>query len=409
MKNRILIPILLATIFIPQIVFAAWWNPFSWSIFSWIFEPQPAAVIQTLETDEVATSTQDIPTATTTISDTKKDSVKKSVVKPTPAPKPQMQPTISGQTTTSTAQVTSTTTTNYKDAELELIKQQNEILKQQLQAQQQIAQNTTPVNGACSTTLNICTTGTLNDVTDTSTHYLWSCKGSNEGSTASCSLPVPSFEFNPTVEVGGATGYGFLHSEFKDTGCLGCDLTDIGWVYITMPTDLSDGEITISDKGTIKLKPGINKIDGIAANKNYTWSAVARSSSTSKSTKTGTFTSRSPRLVAVPEGGEANNGLIFMNYGVIENGLTISTIIRFQGSGQDVEVGYMDKDRSNYLYKVIPMVNDGDTLTLSDISHHIWIRSINGSAPWTNNQSVKFKIISATATYANGNPVEFYY
>ena len=58
-----------------------------------------------------------------------------------------------------------------------------------------------PVNGSCSTTLNQCTQGTFSDITDTSTSYLWSCTGSNGGTTASCSLPI-------TVAGGGATGGG---------------------------------------------------------------------------------------------------------------------------------------------------------------------------------------------------------
>jgi hypothetical protein len=45
----------------------------------------------------------------------------------------------------------------------------------------------TPTNGSCSTTLNQCTTGTFQDVTDTTTNNLWNCLGSNGGTTASCS------------------------------------------------------------------------------------------------------------------------------------------------------------------------------------------------------------------------------
>ena len=77
-----LMPLLLITLLLPQVAFAAWWNPFSWSIFSWIFETKPAAVIQILEIDEAATSTESVPITTTLKSDTKKDSIEKSVVKP---------------------------------------------------------------------------------------------------------------------------------------------------------------------------------------------------------------------------------------------------------------------------------------------------------------------------------------
>jgi uncharacterized repeat protein (TIGR02543 family) len=55
----------------------------------------------------------------------------------------------------------------------------------------------TPTNGSCSTTtLNTCTAGSFIDVTDSSTQYLWSCVGTNGGSTASCSLPIPANPIN---------------------------------------------------------------------------------------------------------------------------------------------------------------------------------------------------------------------
>ncbi|HLA40916.1 MAG TPA: Ig-like domain-containing protein, partial [Candidatus Glassbacteria bacterium] len=40
-------------------------------------------------------------------------------------------------------------------------------------------------------TLNSCTAGALSDTVDSSTQYLWSCTGSNGGTTASCSLAKP--------------------------------------------------------------------------------------------------------------------------------------------------------------------------------------------------------------------------
>src|SRR3989344_650953 len=48
----------------------------------------------------------------------------------------------------------------------------------------------TPINGSCSTILNTCTTGTFSDATDTATNRLWSCIGTNGGTTASCSQPI---------------------------------------------------------------------------------------------------------------------------------------------------------------------------------------------------------------------------
>jgi len=52
--------------------------------------------------------------------------------------------------------------------------------------------NTTSlVNGSCSTTLNSCAVGAFSDSADTATNYLWGCAGTNGGTTASCSLPIP--------------------------------------------------------------------------------------------------------------------------------------------------------------------------------------------------------------------------
>ncbi|MDE1975232.1 MAG: peptidoglycan-binding protein [Patescibacteria group bacterium] len=65
-----------------------------------------------------------------------------------------------------------------------------------------------PVNGSCSTTLNQCTVGTFYDVTDTSSNYLWSCTGTNGGTTAQCSLPISSGSSNNgnSNQGGGSTG-----------------------------------------------------------------------------------------------------------------------------------------------------------------------------------------------------------
>jgi len=47
------------------------------------------------------------------------------------------------------------------------------------------------VNGICSANLNQCLSGLFTDDVDTATQYKWSCKGSNGGSTASCSANKP--------------------------------------------------------------------------------------------------------------------------------------------------------------------------------------------------------------------------
>jgi peptidoglycan hydrolase-like protein with peptidoglycan-binding domain len=50
----------------------------------------------------------------------------------------------------------------------------------------------TPIKGSCGTTENICLLGTLNNTADSAIFYLWSCIGSNGGTTASCSIPIPT-------------------------------------------------------------------------------------------------------------------------------------------------------------------------------------------------------------------------
>ena len=59
------------------------------------------------------------------------------------------------------------------------------------------------VNGQCSATLNMCTAGSPNDITDSATQHLWQCTGSGGGTTASCQLPK---QVEPQVCANGAAG-----------------------------------------------------------------------------------------------------------------------------------------------------------------------------------------------------------
>ncbi len=61
-----------------------------------------------------------------------------------------------------------------------------------------------PVNGACSSPLanNGCARVTLQDITDTATEYKWNCLGSNNGTTAPCSLAIPSGPIDAVCNVG---------------------------------------------------------------------------------------------------------------------------------------------------------------------------------------------------------------
>jgi hypothetical protein len=56
-------------------------------------------------------------------------------------------------------------------------------------------------NGSCNTTVNNgCSAGTLSDTTDSSTNHLWSCNGTNGGTNASCSMPIPPNPINGSCD-----------------------------------------------------------------------------------------------------------------------------------------------------------------------------------------------------------------
>ena len=60
---------------------------------------------------------------------------------------------------------------------------------------------TAAVNGACSTTKNTCTAGTLSDTADTSTQYKWNCVGTNGGTTANCTANITAAAGDSTVNI----------------------------------------------------------------------------------------------------------------------------------------------------------------------------------------------------------------
>lgn len=53
-----------------------------------------------------------------------------------------------------------------------------------------ILQTSLPVNGVCGGSLNNCTSGTLLDIPDNNTDYLWNCTGQNGGITSRCNLQI---------------------------------------------------------------------------------------------------------------------------------------------------------------------------------------------------------------------------
>ncbi|MEK6896920.1 MAG: hypothetical protein AABW93_00120, partial [Nanoarchaeota archaeon] len=53
-----------------------------------------------------------------------------------------------------------------------------------------------PTNGSCGTIINSCLSGTLNNIPDNVTDYLWLCSGAGGGITSSCSLPKAKYILN---------------------------------------------------------------------------------------------------------------------------------------------------------------------------------------------------------------------
>ena len=58
-------------------------------------------------------------------------------------------------------------------------------------ADQSVPVGITPGSGVCGSANNLCIKGTLNDVADSATQYLWQCTGSGTGTSPSCSLNIP--------------------------------------------------------------------------------------------------------------------------------------------------------------------------------------------------------------------------
>lgn len=200
MKNKISVFVLLLVITVPQVALAAWWNPFSWNWVQKIFSPEieikpieNTVGVVSVESETPKITEEKQATSSPKIETTKKETTTKLVTSTKTSQNVQVAPkpvTVKiSEPALNTASTTSVTSSS--PSELELLRQQNEILKSQLEAQQQIAQNTALVNGSCKTVINECATGLFEEKTDISTHYLWSCKGTNGGTTASCSLPIP--------------------------------------------------------------------------------------------------------------------------------------------------------------------------------------------------------------------------
>ena len=146
MNKKFTFLLVLVSIFIiPQIIFAAWWNPLDWfSFVKTVFYLPRVMESSSLSLVSTSTITEQAKISTNT----------KAIVNLTKAKQinteiPQQQitalkPVVIEQTMSKVLVqqgVTSTSASTKEDQALDLIKQQNELLKQQLQAQQQTIQN----------------------------------------------------------------------------------------------------------------------------------------------------------------------------------------------------------------------------------------------------------------------------
>ena len=182
MKNKTLILVLLATIAIPQMTSAAWWNPFDWFAFlKEIFAPKEIVIVQSVPAT--------LPTISTTTVETTAKAVEnkpKVVTKPVVTQKTVATNVIPSATTPPTS--TTTTSDSQKEQELKLLQEQTELLRQQVEAQQVIAQNTTPTP-----------------------------------------IYVPPAQTDPIVTLG--TPYCNQGDESKETSKIAINISDSGWEY----------------------------------------------------------------------------------------------------------------------------------------------------------------------------------
>ena len=108
-----------------------------------------------------------------------------------------------------------------------------------------------PVNGVCDeSTNNGCSSGSLNDISDSSSHYLWTCEGSNGGSDDSCSRRKLSIAEDPVLVNG-------VCDESTNNGCSSGSLNDTSdnTSYYLWMCQGSDGG---SDASCSKAKTPVN-------------------------------------------------------------------------------------------------------------------------------------------------------
>lgn len=128
MKNlqRVILVTVVGLLIVPQFAFAAWWNPFTWNIFSWFNKPHAIQTQTQVATTTLSTSsTTSVTIATTTeiiseddivntVATPKKQTENKSSIQPVvlPSVSQHASPSISTITTTSTPTSTPQSTTS---------------------------------------------------------------------------------------------------------------------------------------------------------------------------------------------------------------------------------------------------------------------------------------------------------
>jgi hypothetical protein len=153
--------------------------------------------------------------------------------------------------------------------------------------------STTHDQGECGDAVNQCTNGTLNDIADTATDYLWECKGLNNAATATCDNPISSAPGTYTLSITSTNGTvakspsaasyaagtsvtlaatpntGYTFSGWSGGGCSGTGTT----CTVTMNADTSVIATFAAVTTGPPDAPGVVDAKGVTANQiNIAWS-----------------------------------------------------------------------------------------------------------------------------------------
>ena len=122
-----------------------------------------------------------------------------------------------------------------------------------------------PVDGQCGPTESSCTAGTLNDIADNSTHYLWQCLGIDGGSDASCDLEIPPACIDPCSDGNPCTSGDACNVDVcQGTPITSCSMTADGCCLISSCDHTNDADCDPEPVLCDGLA-GLYRLDGDAA------------------------------------------------------------------------------------------------------------------------------------------------